>query len=176
MALIAVDKNGKSIKAASVGREGVVGAVEYAAVTRAVALTALKAKRTCAVKYRDILKGSELLRRLTLAHSTRLVGQVQVNALCNALHPVSERVARLLGELSLTTGSNTLHLTQEQVASLIAVRRTSVSAAFVALAAGGLISYNRGKVTILNDRKLHTASCDCLTHALALIPCPKNSN
>lgn len=170
VALIAVARDGKSIKAASVGREGVIGAVEYPAVTRAIALTALRAKRTRAAKYKNALNRSEALRSATLDYSTRLVGQVQVNAVCNALHSVSDRVARLLGELSATTGVNTLYLTQDNAASLLGIRRTSASSAFVKLSADGLINYARGNVTILNDKKLHAAACGCLSQALALIP------
>lgn len=169
ISLMAVAPDGKRIQTAFVGRDGFIGAIEYAPVTVAIAITSLRAKRIRATKYKDALNKSEALRKLTLDYSTKLLGQVQVNAVCNAVHSLSERSARLLSELSAIAESDTFHLTQHRAASLIAVRRTSVSAAFIKLAAEGLICYNRGNVTILKNKKLHAAACGCLAHTSALI-------
>jgi hypothetical protein len=54
-----------------------------------------------------------------------------------------------------------LPLTQEFLSQMLRTRRASVSVAAAVLHRAGLISYNRGHVTILNREALRTASCEC---------------
>jgi len=52
-------------------------------------------------------------------------------------------------------------LTQEFLSIMLAVRRASVSVAAESLRNAGLITYSRGKITVLDRVRLEAASCDC---------------
>jgi Mn-dependent DtxR family transcriptional regulator len=52
-------------------------------------------------------------------------------------------------------------LTQEFLALMLGVRRASVTVAAGALQKAGLITYHRGRITIVDREKLEAASCEC---------------
>jgi hypothetical protein len=52
-------------------------------------------------------------------------------------------------------------MTHNFLSEMLGVRRPSVSVAAEALQAEGLITYRRGKVTILDRPGLEAASCEC---------------
>jgi Mn-dependent DtxR family transcriptional regulator len=57
--------------------------------------------------------------------------------------------------------SNQFVLTQEFLALMLGVSRTAVNVSAGALSKAKLISYVRGKVTILERKGLEEVSCDC---------------
>ena len=52
-------------------------------------------------------------------------------------------------------------LTQESLAQMLGVRRATVTAAAGMLRRAGSIRYTRGRITIVNRKKLGRASCQC---------------
>jgi Mn-dependent DtxR family transcriptional regulator len=58
-------------------------------------------------------------------------------------------------------GADTFPLTQEFLAQMLGVRRASVTVVAGMLQEAGLIRYSRGKMTLLNRRRLEEASCEC---------------
>jgi CRP-like cAMP-binding protein len=80
---------------------------------------------------------------------------------CNSLHAVEQRLARwlLLTQDRLT--SDILPLTQEHLAIMLAVQRTTVTAAAAKLQEMQLIRYSRGKIQVLDRPGLRRASCEC---------------
>jgi Mn-dependent DtxR family transcriptional regulator len=56
---------------------------------------------------------------------------------------------------------NELPLTQEFLAQMMGVRRTSVTGVASQLQKEGLITYNRGKITILSIDLVQKRSCEC---------------
>jgi Mn-dependent DtxR family transcriptional regulator len=58
-------------------------------------------------------------------------------------------------------GANQFPLTQEFLAFMLGVRRASVTVAAGILQQAGLISYQRGKISILDREGLEAASCEC---------------
>jgi len=58
-------------------------------------------------------------------------------------------------------GAKTMPLTQEFLGQMLGTRRSSVSMAASILQKGGMISYTRGNVTILNETQLAEAACEC---------------
>jgi CRP-like cAMP-binding protein len=90
-----------------------------------------------------------------------LAVQVTQIAACNRLHEVNERLARWLLMTQDRVGSRDLPLTQEFLAQMLGTRRSSVTVSAGTLQEAGLITYTRGKVTILDRRSLERAACDC---------------
>ena len=82
-------------------------------------------------------------------------------AACNNTHSVDERAARWLLMTSDHLWSNTFFLTQQFLAHMLGVRRSGVSGAAASLQERGLVSYSRGRMTILNRAQLVIASCGC---------------
>ena len=57
--------------------------------------------------------------------------------------------------------SDTLQLTHEFIATMLGARRAGVTLAAGRLQAANIIRYNRGKVVVLDRKKLEGASCEC---------------
>ena len=96
---------------------------------------------------------------------------------CNGVHSVEARCARWLLATHDRVEGDVLPLTQEFLAIMLAVRRASVSVAAESLRKAGLINYSRGKITVLDRRRLEAASCDCYASIQSsydrLLPSPK---
>ena len=97
-----------------------------------------------------------------------LMAQLERAAGCNRFHSVEKRVARWL----LMTGDRAegamFPMTHERLAYTLGVRRVGVTQAAGALQRRRLISYARGKVTILDAEGLEQASCSCYRADLEL--------
>jgi len=109
---------------------------------------------------REIENNGELA-QIARRYSQALFAQVAQTAACNRMHPIGKRLARWLLLMQDRVGSDVLQLTHEFLATMLGTRRAGVSIAAGKLQASGIISYHRGKVTILDQRKLEEASCEC---------------
>ncbi|MEH2273864.1 MAG: Crp/Fnr family transcriptional regulator [Nostoc sp.] len=98
-----------------------------------------------------------LLLRYVQAQCTEL-GQ---GLACNRLHTIEERLARWLLTVTDRLESKDFLLTQEFIAQMLGVRRSGVTLAASTLNRAGIISYNRGRINILNRGILEDTSCEC---------------
>src|SRR5690349_3593384 len=80
---------------------------------------------------------------------------------CNARHSVPERAARWLLACQDRSGGAQFELTQEFLAEMLGVSRPIVNTTARILQRVGLISYNRGMVTVMDRVGLEEASCEC---------------
>jgi CRP-like cAMP-binding protein len=89
-------------------------------------------------------------------------------AACNGLHEIEERLARWLLMVQDRVDSPNFNLTQEFLAGMLGTRRTSVTLAAGSLQRSGLIEYRRGRIRILDRKKLEAAACECfpIVHGL----------
>jgi CRP-like cAMP-binding protein len=165
ISLLAVMRDGKAVETATVGNEGVVGAMAglglHIALTRAVVQTPLIASHIAAVQFRRLVQGSDALRNLVMRANEMLLGQVQMTAACNALHPIQARLARWILQTRDRVDDNLIPLTQELLSEMLGVRRSSVSEVASALQAAGLIRYSRGSIDIVDRKALEGAACEC---------------
>ena len=76
-------------------------------------------------------------------------------------HDVEQRLARLLLTMSHYAGSRELLMVHESITALLGVRRAGVTLAASNLQMAGLISYRRGRISILGRRGLQRRSCEC---------------
>jgi len=58
-------------------------------------------------------------------------------------------------------GADEFPLTQEFLSQMLGVRRPSVTIAAGLLEKAGLITYKRGRITIVDRQRLEAASCEC---------------
>ncbi|MDB5575650.1 MAG: transcriptional regulator, Crp/Fnr family [Bradyrhizobium sp.] len=165
LSLLTVLRDGKSIEVATVGREGVVGAMAglglYKSSVRVVVQLPMAVTRIAASHFRKAVDNSDAVRDLCLRYNEVLLLQARVTAACNAVHPVEARFCRWLLQSADRAESDTVQLTQEFLAEMLGVRRTSVSDVASHIQKRGPITYTRGVIRIVDRKALERLSCEC---------------
>ena len=81
--------------------------------------------------------------------------------MCNRHHSLDQQLCRwLLLSLDRLQG-NQLVMTQELIANMLGVRREGVTEAALKLQKAALISYARGRISILDRSGLEERTCEC---------------
>ena len=165
LSLLAVLRDGKAIETATVGREGVVGAMAglglYKSLVRVVVQMPLACSKIAATHFRTAATASDPIRNLCIRYNEVLLSQARVTAACNALHPIEARFCRWLLQSADRSASDTVALTQEFLAEMLGVRRTSVTEVASKVQNAGVITYSRGVIKILDRPALLRMSCEC---------------
>ena len=182
LSLLVVMQDGHAIETATVGKEGVVGAMVglgfRRSLVRAVVQLPGAMLKIPADEFRRAVEADEGLRDMCMTYNEVLLAQARILAACNALHPINQRFSRWLLQSADRIGGNTIGLTQELLSEMLGVRRTSVTEAAMLLQHDGLIEYSRGVITILDRRRLEASACECyqtlLDHSATLVPEPVN--
>ena len=165
VSLLYVMEDGASAEIAVTGCEGLVGIALFmggdTTPSRAVVQSAGSAhKLKAAVLKQEFDNGGEL-QHLALRFTQALITQMAQTAVCNRHHSVEQQLCRWL-LLSLDRlSSNVLSMTQELIANMLGVRREGVTEAAGHLQKAGLIRYRRGRIQILDRRKLEARVCEC---------------
>jgi CRP-like cAMP-binding protein len=165
LSMLTVMRDGKAIETATVGREGVVGAMAglglYKSLVRVIVQLPMNASRLSSSQFRKAVAGSNALRNVCIRYNEMLLAQAQITAACNALHPVEARFCRWLLQSADRAESDTIPLTQELLAEMLGVRRTSVTEVAGKVQSEGVIAYSRGIIKILDRAGLERLSCEC---------------
>jgi CRP-like cAMP-binding protein len=165
ISLLYVMQNGASAEIAVVGNEGIIGIALFmggeTTPNRAVVQSAGYAYRLKGTVLKKEFHRSGALQHLLLRYTQGLLTQMAQTAVCNRHHTVSQQLCRWL-LLSLDRlPTNKLTMTQELIANMLGVRREGVTEAAGKLQDLGLISYKRGRITVLDRPALETACCEC---------------
>lgn len=165
LSLLAVMRDGKAIETATVGREGVVGAMSglglYKTMVRVVVQLPMTTTKIASPQFRKAVAGNDVLRNLCIQYNEVLLTQARITAACNALHSVEARFCRWLLQSADRAGGATVALTQELLAEMLGVRRTSVTEVAGKMQSEGVITYSRGVIRILDRAGLERLSCEC---------------
>jgi CRP-like cAMP-binding protein len=165
ISLLVLLKNGNAIETATVGREGVVGAMAglglHKSRVKAVIQLASVVARIPAVQFRKATANSAALTNLCIRYNETLLMQARVTAACNLSHAVEARFCRWLLQSRDRVESDTVPLTQEFLSEMLGVRRSSVTEVAIKMQDAGLISYTRGIIKIVDLQKLKELSCEC---------------
>jgi CRP-like cAMP-binding protein len=165
LSLLVVLRDGKAIETATVGNEGVAGAMAglglYKSLVRVVVQMPLTLTKIPSTQFRKVASQSEAIRAMCIQYNEVLLSQARVTAACNALHVIEARFCRWLLQSSDRAGGDTVNLTQEFLAEMLGVRRTSVTEVATKLQSSGAIAYSRGVIRILNRPALQKMSCEC---------------
>lgn len=165
VSLLYVTEDGHSAEIAVVGNEGVVGIAIFmgggSCTGRAVVQRAGYALRIPARFITEEFERSGIVLELMLRYTQALITQTGQIAVCNKHHSIDQQLCRWL-LLSLDRlDSNVILMTQELIANMLGVRREGVAEAAVKLQRAGLISYVRGRITVLDRIGLENRSCEC---------------
>jgi len=172
--LVTVLEDGRMVEVATIGREGMVGLSAVLDGTSPSSAAMVQGETdTC---YRMTVQGfrREMDRRgpfytLLTRYVQALVGFIMQSTACNAVHTVEQRLARWLLTAQDRMGGDDFPLTQEFVAMMLGATRPTVTVVAGTLQKAGLITYHRGRVTIVNRAKLERASCECYRAATELL-------
>ena len=172
--VVTVLEDGGMVEVATIGREGVVGAMTV--LNGRPMQSASMVQGETEICYRMTVDAfrSEMDRRgpfsdLLMGYTTALVGFIMQSTACNAVHSVEQRLARWLLMAQDRMGADEFPLTQEFVAMMLGATRPTVTVVAGTLQRAGLIEYHRGHVTIVDREKLEGASCECYRAATDLL-------
>lgn len=157
--------NGDASEVGTIGNEGVVGLPLLLGDNRAPTSVYIQVPgeglRIEAARFKSEMAKSPSLRAVMHLYVHAFFNQVAQSAACNQFHPLEQRCCRwLLMTHDRMQGADFV-LTQEFLAMMLGVQRTGVSFAAGVLQRAGLITYARGKVTIIDRAGLQRRACEC---------------
>jgi CRP-like cAMP-binding protein len=165
ISVVSVMEDGRSIEVGTIGREGIAGGMVLMDVDRVPYryFTQLngQAQRIEVSRLKEEAERSPELRTLILRYEAAFTTQSMQGAACNGLHTVHQRCCRWLLIARDRCDSDEISLTHEFLALMLGVRRASVSEVLGPLQDAGLVSSNRGLITILNRQGIEARSCEC---------------
>lgn len=163
--LLSATEDGESVEVGMIGNEGTTGVPVIMHARRmpyrATVQFPLDALRCEATVIREQFNNGGPFTDLMLCYAHALFAQVAQSAVCNRFHTAEQRFCRWLLCIRDRVPSDTLELTQESLAFTLGTQRSMVSTALTALQRSGLINYNRGSLTVLDQRGIELASCEC---------------
>ena len=165
ISLLSVTKEGKAVEVGMIGNEGLLGISALLGINIAPYQSVVQLPSTVLRIRGDKLKAEFdkgfRLHQLILSYTHALLTQISQSVCCNCYHTVEARLCRWLLISHDRAQSDTLHLTQEFLAQMVGVPRTSVTAIAGRLQQAQLIRYKRGKIELLDLKRLEAASCEC---------------
>ncbi len=157
--------DGKLVAVGLIGKEGFAGLPLIAGFRTAHARTIVQVEATAfrvdASQLLSLFCHYPKLERRLHRYEQFLILQVIQTAACNRLHGVQDRLARWLLMTQDRIGCNAFPITQDFLSQMIGTRRSSVSQCACILQKARLISYTRGRVTILDRSGLEDSACEC---------------
>jgi CRP-like cAMP-binding protein len=165
VSVVAVYADGSIIEMATIGREGCTGVkavfgAKHSSFRLLVQLpgSAAKMSRAAFTRAMDTMPA---FRSLMYAYVHAFLEQVLVSGACNGAHSLKERLARWLLMMRDRSDDDALPITQSLLAEMLGVQRPTITNAARELEDEGLIARGRRQVTILDQRGLTQASCEC---------------
>lgn len=163
--LISTTSNGNSIEVGMVGNEGVIGLpvllkgeglpyrvdVQMAGEALCLPLDIL----------REEFNRYSALHLLLMRYTSSVLLQFAQSSVCNHFHTIEERLCRWLLILHDHAQNETICITQELIAEMLGVRRAGVTLVAGTLQRAGLIQNKRGRITVINRKKIEGCSCEC---------------
>ena len=165
VSLLYVLKDGASAEIAVVGNDGAIGLSLFmggeTTTNRAIVQSAGSAYRLTGARLKEEFQRHGEMLHILLRYTQALITQMTQTAVCNRHHTVDQQLCRWL-LLSLDRlHSAELTMTQELIANMLGVRREGVTDAAGKLQKLGVISYQRGRIRVLDRPRLEQLSCEC---------------
>jgi CRP-like cAMP-binding protein len=165
VSLLYVMEDGHSAEIGIVGREGLVGIALFmggeTTPSRAVVQGGGTAYRLPGRLLKSEFSEAGPLQRLLLRYTQALITQMSQTAVCNRHHSISQQLSRWLLMSMDRLPTNELVMTQELIANMLGVRREGVTESAGKLQKLGLITYSRGRITIIDRPALEDHACEC---------------
>ena len=154
-----------SLEVGLVGREGMFGAEVALGMLESPLLALVQgpgaAWRVNSVAFRRELVRSKALREGVQRCLRVVLAQMASSAACLRFHQIQQRLARWLLMSADRAHAPQFHVTHEFLAGMLGVRRVGITVAASTLQRGGIISYRRGEVSVLDREGLEAIACSC---------------
>ena len=164
VSLISEMDDGATTEIGLIGREGMVGTLQFLGDGALNSRTTVQVKGTAMRIESEVLRveldRSKVWQELLLGYALKLFNQVSQGAACNNHHSVKQRTARWLLMLD-DRSENRLSMTHQLLSQMLGVRRTGVSEVANELKQQGVINYQRGLIAILDRQALEAIACQC---------------
>ena len=164
VSLVSTIDNGSTTEIGLIGKEGMVGTLQFIGDGILNSQTVVQAKGTAMRIESEVLRvefeRSKTLQKLLLGYALKLFNQVSQGAACNNHHTVKQRTARWLLMLD-DRSDDTLFMTQQLLSKMLGVRRTGVTEVANEIKQQGIINYQRGLITIQDRQALEAIACKC---------------
>lgn len=163
--LVTVLKDGTSLEAMTVGREGFMGLPLFHGIEVA------RCKGMCQVEgefyqmspadFTSLVQAAPGFRARLHRYAQLCNEVIAQTAACNGIHLIEQRCARWLLITCDAVGRTNFNLTQEFLSQMLAVRRPGVTVAIGGLERLGLIEHRYGRVSIVDVEGLKRVACEC---------------
>lgn len=165
ISLLSVTEQGQTVEVGYTGHEGMVGLpitlgqneMPYQALVQASTDVLVVDARYV----RQLFEKHGVFHDIVLRYTSVIIRQIAQTCVCNHFHTIEARLCRWLTVMCERSNNNHLVLTQEFLAHMLGVQRTSIGLIANALQKNGIIRYTRGKVEILDARRLRASACEC---------------
>jgi len=165
VAKVGVDRRGATAEYVLLGNEGLVGMSALLGDRRAAghAIVQLPGRSYCieVAPLAEAFERSVLLRRVILRYVSSRMFQTTQTSLCNARHPIEQRVCRWILQALDRAGIGTLRITHELISVALGVRREAVTHTALRLQEHGVIRCSRGCIAVPERDLLERVSCEC---------------
>lgn len=165
MSLLATTETGSTVEVSMVSNEGIVGlpvVLKNRMIPFEVTVkTETEAYRIKAEELQEEFDKGEALHETILRYLNVQIAEISQLALCHRFHTVEKALGRWLLMAQDRLNTERLNVTQETISSSLGAPRTGVTMAAGALQRAGFIRYSRGKIMILDRKRLEENSCEC---------------
>jgi CRP-like cAMP-binding protein len=165
VSVVSVFGGGGQVEVGMVGNEGMFGVCVFLGSISTPLLAQVQLAGEAYKMRADVLKTEfakgGTLQDLLLRYTQAFMTQVALGAACNRAHHVEQRLARWLLMCQDRTHSDNLKLTHEFISEMLGIRRAGLTEAAGELKNAGVISYVRGRITVLDRKGLEDKSCEC---------------
>jgi CRP-like cAMP-binding protein len=165
VSILSLAEDGTSIEVSVVGDEGVIGIPivlrSHGLPYKIVVQESGTAWRMKADALRKEFDRCGPLHKLVLHYLHTLIVVLSQSGACNRFHTIRQRFSRWVLTSQDRARSSEIKSTQEFLSQMLGVNRGSASQAASGLQSAGLISYRRGRITILDRSGLEAAACEC---------------
>lgn len=162
--LSAVDLH-STLEVGIVGSEGMVGVSLYLgdtiSQTRCLVQGSGFALRLTARHFLSECRRDDELPKIVRRYTHSLIGQISQSAACNRFHEIEPRLARWLLMTQDRMRASSFAITQDFLSNMLGVRREAVNKAASHIQKQGIISYQRGLITIQDRKRLESQTCPC---------------
>jgi CRP-like cAMP-binding protein len=166
--------SGDKAETATVGHDGFVGVPLIFGTTTSDASGIIQVPgegyRVAAKSLHELCKQHDAFRRALFGYSAFRLHLASRAVACNSFHSLVQRMARWLLFVHDLAATDEFVLTHEVLSAMLAATRPRVSQAAGKLRAEGIIDYRRGKVRILDRKRLEAVSCECYEETKRLNP------
>lgn len=164
VSLITPFRDGSTVEVAAVGNEGIVGVPVVLGGSLAVeAMCSIGGwiDRIEAATFTREVESDVDLHEVLDDYLRALFNQLSQAVACNRLHSTTERLARWLLAGADRLGTDELTITRQLLGQLLGSGEATVSRAAQHLQAGGLITSQRDRMTIVDRPGLELVACEC---------------